>query len=403
MPPLRPSLRAAPFLGLLFILPFSGTVAFRLLCLLGVLIVTALEWRKIRFPPTPVLQPYLGWAVLALIATILSTDLAVSTGEFKNEIGYVTIALIGFLGFVRAEADLDLALDALAVSALAMVGLATFSKLQGGPWPTDSHHGGVGDYSSYFVYIAPLLVWWLWRRSRPWLYVVVLPIAALIFFSILWSGNRMAFVSFAVELMVAAWLLLPTYRRRLYALIMPLLVIGALYIVVSLSPSEKPDATGYWQKTQVIVTTDVRWQIWDCAASRIAASPWFGAGFGRNISAQALDKHCDAEWSGAYHAHNVFLDAGLQVGVAGIVILAWLFFAIGRQFWRHAQSPHAELRQVGIVGLVFLVGLISKNQTDDFLIRHHSLLFWSLIGLLLGYARLVQARDLPGNHRKPPA
>lgn len=393
MPPLPPSLRAAPFLGLLFILPFIGTTAFRLFCLLGVLIVTAMEWRRIQLPPSSILRPYLAWGLLALTASILSTESSLSIREFKNEIGYTTIALIGFLGFVREERDLDLALKALIASALGMVALAVVSKLQGGPWPMDAHHGGVGDYSSFFVYVAPLLAWWVWQTGRIWVYVVAAPIGGLMLVSVMWTDNRMAIISFSIELMVLAGLLLSGKWRRLYLLSIAFLAVGILFGTTSLSPLKTAGAADAWAHFEQAIHEDPRWEIWQCATSRIASSPWMGAGFGRHLAAQALADHCDAAWTGAYHAHNVFLDAGVQLGVPGMIVLGWLFFALGQRFWRYYQSPEPRIRAVGVVGLGFLIGLITKNQTDDFLIRHHSLLLWAIVGLLIGYGERLSDPD----------
>mgnify|MGYP006866175926 CR=1 FL=1 len=51
----------------------------------------------------------------------------------------------------------------------------------------------------------------------------------------------------------------------------------------------------------------------------------------------------------------------------------------------------AVLLAVGAAGLALVVGVVAKNMTDDFFVRHNALLFWSLTGAALGttLARLV--------------
>src|SRR5205085_1227266 len=85
------------------------------------------------------------------------------------------------------------------------------------------------------------------------------------------------------------------------------------------------------------------------------------------------------------HAHNVFIDVGIELGAVGLAIfiamLAMLAIAYGRIAANAATAP------LGVLGLAILTGFVVKNLTDDFMHRHNALVFWALNGMLLGLAR----------------
>jgi hypothetical protein len=68
-------------------------------------------------------------------------------------------------------------------------------------------------------------------------------------------------------------------------------------------------------------------------------------------------------------------------------------------FSRLANSRDARTAAVGATGLALVVGVIAKNMTDDFFVRHNALLFWSLTGAALG---ATSARTLRGPAADPP-
>lgn len=384
---------ATPFLGLLLVLPFGHTVALRLLCLLGILAVTIFQWRQLRLPDKAILTPYLSWIALVLLATVLSSAPDISVKEFKNEILYTLIAFIGFLTFARSERQLDAGLSALVVSALTLTIAASVSLLtSGGSWQSDALPGGVGDYSSYFVYVTPLLVWWVTRQQSPWLRRLAVPIGILMLLTVLMTENRMALISLALEATVFCALVANARWRRLIYLAIPAILISAFLAAVLIKVPPNLDDHNAVEKIESVTSSDPRWQLWSCASERIASNPWMGYGFGRSLSADALAESCGQEQIGEFHAHNVFLDAGVQMGLPGMLALIWLFVAIGRRYWGYTRSDNDQLRQIGIVGLLFIVGVVSKNLTDDFLVRHHSLLFWAITGMLLGLGERLRGQ-----------
>jgi len=85
---MKPWLRLLPFAVFLFILPFPGTVALRLLGLGMGLILCAWTWHKEGFPQVPAWTAILLWGGCALLSLATAIDPGYSLGEIKNEVGY---------------------------------------------------------------------------------------------------------------------------------------------------------------------------------------------------------------------------------------------------------------------------------------------------------------------------
>jgi O-antigen ligase len=83
----------------------------------------------------------------------------------------------------------------------------------------------------------------------------------------------------------------------------------------------------------------------------------------------------------------MFLNYALQLGIGGVLVLVILLGAVGREFWRLYRHDDPTVSLVGLAGIAMLIGFIAKNMTDDFFVRQNSLMFWSVVGLSLGYGR----------------
>jgi O-antigen ligase len=134
------------------------------------------------------------------------------------------------------------------------------------------------------------------------------------------------------------------------------------------------------------VEGDLRPRIWARAAERFRDAPWLGHGFGREILAPSFVPITprNTDHPEIRHAHNVFLDVALQLGIAGLAIFVALLLALAREYRHFLADP--RVAPLGIMGLAVLAGFLVKNLTDDFFYRHNSLLFWAINGMLLGLA-----------------
>jgi O-antigen ligase len=133
------------------------------------------------------------------------------------------------------------------------------------------------------------------------------------------------------------------------------------------------------------VAGDVRLSVWPKAAVRIIEHPLIGAGLGRQAMRKAYPELVPDEDTQVWHAHNMFLNAGISMGLPGIAALVFVFGAFFAAYLRlagKAQRPVVQL--IGIAGVLMLVGILGRNLTNDFFVRDGALLFWALNGALLG-------------------
>lgn len=384
----------------LLVVPFAGSAGVRggLLVLAAVALCMRLRARfaqlRERFPRA-VLVLFGAWAALAVASAAWSRDRAYTISELKPEVLYPALALAFF--FLASRADRWRAWWIALVAGTALAAAA--SPLLGAlPFAISRHavDGGPGPLSTHLVLVTPLLFAMVWHK--PWGRDQA-PLALIVALALLvaagwFTANRMIWAALGAELLtgIAAW----RASARLGAvpersLPRVTLAVGILFVVAfATSVIERNDkAFRIASPAASQVERDLRPRIWAVAAERFREAPLLGHGFGREILASSFIPITPRQHPEIRHAHNVFLDVALQLGVAGFAIFAALLIALGREYRHFLADP--RLAPLGIMGLAVLAGFIVKNLTDDFLYRHNALLFWAVNGMLLGLAR--NARD----------
>ncbi len=367
-----------PFALLLVILPYPGTVAARLLLLLISFFVAA-TW---HFRAEPAMRAVLPckpalvlWWVVSFASLSYAVDPAYSLGELKNELGYALLALSAFFVVGQRRDTALFALRALAGGVAILCGWATATWIgEGFGWNRMGGHGDIGIVATYVVTVLPPLFWIVaddpapaWRRAGWGLVALAMFIAAI-------TEQRAAWLAIGVETAMIVALLARAGRiplsRRQVVLAGGVLLAAASGAVLSYS---------YFRQGNVVALgTDTRMAFWPTVLATIAAHPLAGAGFGRQSMKIAYPHLIPGFNPELWHAHNVFLNYGLALGVPGMIALFALFAAWGRLFWRYAGTA------AGIAGCALVAGVVVRNQFNDFFMRDMSLLFWALCGLFAG-------------------
>jgi O-antigen ligase len=133
---------------------------------------------------------------------------------------------------------------------------------------------------------------------------------------------------------------------------------------------------------------DPRLAIWPKVAEHIEQKPWTGYGFGRGLLRGSLPG--EAKDDLAWHAHNLFLDLALQLGIPGVLLLLALIAATVREGLRLTLDRNDAAAACGIALIAVVAGMIVRNTTDVLLVRQNALLYWGLVGVLLAWG--VQRR-----------
>lgn len=388
------------YLGLalfLLILPTNHTMALRMIFLITGLLAAWIMYRRHGMPPLPIRWPLMAWVGLAFISLSWSEMPAFSLGEIKSEIGYGMAAFFSFFILTLGSKTLRLWLH-VAVASLAL----TLLLASGERWwwrPEDPElwkivHG-YASYSTYLTTVGSVLVLWLaFARARLRLAGFVLLAAYFLMAYLL--GNRMHWLSLAAALAVFvalyAWRLHKRPREFARKVLPPLagiVVCGVLFVMAASQKSVdyiRPQASSTTAEHLVeTFTKSERLYMWAYWIERIKERPLTGVGFGRDLPHWVYEQPKDWHYLYFAHAHNIVLDYGVQLGIPGIAVLLWLFGAIAWRFFRYTRSRDENVFLVGTTGLALVIAFFSKNMADELFWRTDALVFWSFVGMLLGY------------------
>ena len=398
------SLVAATF-AFLFLAPFAGSAGLRagLLTVSGLLLLARARDLRPLAPSLPlaVLAAFAAWALLATLSLAWSVDRAYTRGELKSEILYPAMALAIFYAAaaLRPERWRPWWAALLAGSATTFAGLALQDLL---PFALTRHSvlEQRGPWSTHLVLIAPLLFILGW--PRPWgaerpAWVQAIALAVLL--AAAWAThNRMVWIAFGVQLVLAmaAWRVTPAMAPPRIRDLRRMTVAAALVVAVAFAAALVERNERFFGAQAPVMTSferDLRPKIWSTALEQIRQAPWLGHGFGREIVASAFVPLTPrvADHPEIRHAHNVFLDVAIELGVVGLVTLVALLLMLVREYRGFLRRP--DVAPLGVLGLTLIAGFVVKNLTDDFMHRHNALVFWAVNGMLLGLGRTARRAD----------
>lgn len=384
-------LRYLPLGIFLVSLPFAHTVALRLYMLLFALLIALVVTARGKGPPyIPLKLPFALWTAMALASLAWSARPMYSLREIWNEIGYSVVAFLVCYTMVASERAWRLYLGSLVASfvAVSIVGLCWFAI--GFNQVDNAPHGGIGHYTTYLVTILPLLmVYALGAARRRFSENVLRPLVPLL---VLVDGfatpNRAFWPAIIVTTVIFAllYVLHPRFARfRTKALSLAAVIVIMAAIAFTASLQHRATKVPAGESVVEALADDPRLPLWAHVVTMIEQRPLTGGGFGRGVYGKELNEHFATVE--IWHGHNMFLNYALQLGIGGVLVLLILLGAVGREFWRLYRADDRETSLVGLAGIAMLIGFIAKNMTDDFFVRQNSLMFWSVVGLSLGYGR----------------
>lgn len=376
--------------GLLVMLPFSHTTAMiRLLLGVGLAAAVALAWRRrgaVRERLPPFALPLLAWALWCVASLAWSVDPALTRSELRGELLYIAAALF----MVRCAMPLGeaerLLLPSAGAACVALGLLALACALTGTP---SRFHPGAGYISSTVLVMFPVACV---AAMAPGLGVAPRRIGVAMVVALLAAGlttfNRTLGPALALEVVLVAVLL--NGRGLLLRRLAWVLAAAVLFAVLQAGVAHVARFTGEGVAAHAELD-DPRPALWSHVTERIAEAPLTGRGYGREILAQDLrDTFANPLVT---HAHNVFLDAGVQLGIPGIILLAALFASIAWAGFTYARSKDRIARACGTALVALVAGTVTRNLSDDLWVRQNALLFWIVAAALAGLAqrRLRQA------------
>lgn len=371
---------------------FSHTVAARLTLLGTGVVLAAISLARSRDlrPLPPIWIAFALWAGWAALSIAWSVDAERSEKEWRNEVVYTGLGM--WVCYIAAQARqaprilLSLAgAGAILVCLTAIVyfarGYATY-YLQG-------PHGGPGNHSAAVLTLMPCALaacWHAWRAHWPrWTLALAAGCVLLLFASAYTTLNRTVWIGLAFEVVLFAVLVvrrlrLPAPQAYKVLIAVALASVAAAAAIVFDVQAERQKFGGH------PILQDTRLVLWPEILERAAARPLTGYGFGRGLLGHSLQDELHSVDPFLWHAHNLFLEAMVQTGLPGMLLLIGLLAAIARAGWRLTKEADDAAAACGIALLGVLAGMLMRNMTDSLLVRQNALLFWAVTGALLGLA-----------------
>jgi O-antigen ligase len=391
----------------LFAAPIAGSAGTRATTLIVAAIALAFSrrWREAMVKaPRMAIALITSWFLLAAMSLGWSIDPRETLAELRAEALYGALAFGVF--FLLATDERRWRAWWLALIAGTLFSFAA-SKLQGltgiALWrnPPD---GGVGAYSTHLVLIAPFLVALAWPRpwgfgSKAWILVaslIVLLVAGWTTRESWTTPNRIVWPSFGVVFLAAILAGRKAAARPAETTTALKLIVAATGVVLAFAfiasivaknerfyPND-PDLAAS-------VERDLRPRLWAIGWEKWKDAPWLGHGFGRDLLDASFlpETPRGVSHPPITHAHNAFLNIGLQLGIVGAILFGAVLAAFAREYAAALSQPAASA--LGVIGLALLAGFVTKNLTDDFLHRHNAQVFWALNGMLLGFSARARA------------
>lgn len=382
-------------LTLIVIMPMEAITAAREMAMVGAALFLFLhlwlsndrQWRS-----TVLLWPWVLYALAAVLSLLSAVDPAYSLKELRAEVLKGVILFYTGVHFIRAEEHVKQVWGALMTGAGLMGFFAVLLFLvQGGSLlhhflRAGSLHSGYGGFATYLVTVWPFVLLAPRAFDMPRLRPVWMGLIAIIAFSGYLTFSRAVWIGMLMELGLV--LVILSRRRLRTALAGCLVSLALLTAAVCLVPGASHGER--WSQllkdpAKIGGTAGDLIAVWGHSLEHIAEQPFKGIGLGRHSFSKAFPEFRAAHQPLLWHAHNMFIELTLQMGLQGLIAILWAFIALLVVLWPHA--PPARGDTVGLFGAaaaLMVVGFSVRNLTDDFFVDDSGFLLWLLAGLALG-------------------
>lgn len=382
-----------------FSLPIPNTIVIRNSAFLFLCLATVARHMALKNWPKAELATAWGlYAVVALFSCVYAISPEESLREVRVEIFYTFIVFTLAISWFQTNRWLTAFFLLAAIANLTFVSISlciagfdkSFHQLLLLPgWAR------TGFDTNYLLPAMPIIAYLLinqWRQGHV-LRVTALSTLLLGDLTAIFLGfNRQALVSIVAGILCGAFLLRKHLSRKHVALAAcGLALLAGLFVAQMMRRGISSESAA--TTVQTAVTQDVRWQLWKFSLSKIAENPLAGGGIGRPVFRKLYPEFMPED-PNLWHAHNMIINKGIQMGIPGMVAFLFLWFSLWRAFAAHL-SEQGQSRELAIVGITTLVMVFLKNMTDDFFLRDAALWFWLVSGVILGSLRSLQVREGP--------
>ncbi len=351
---------------------------------------------------------WIMWGILILLAVIslfYSTDFAYSLSTIRRELGKGLMMFFIGLHIIAQPPALAKTWRVLLLG-LVLMSLAgliiSIPSLQHSGWSlaftrTFRAASLTMDYGHFAAYLAITFPYLLlaplafaWRGRARWiLWGLALGLALLAAY---FTFTRILWLCLPLSALLYGWLMVR--RRMRLVLAGAVLAAMALFIFVALpyhshgekweNAMEDPSAVGG--------TAGDLAKIWIFVIEKTKEHPLHGVGFGKLSFLKAYPEFVEATQPLLQHAHNIFADYLVQMGLPGAAALILFLLLLAARLWPHAPPASGDVPGAFRLATLIMMGsYILRSQVDEYFIDEPALLFWLLMGLSLK-SRLMPAK-----------
>lgn len=350
------------------------------------------NWHPIQ---TPLDRAWAIYGVCALISLLTAVDFIHSLDQFRGEYIKNFLLFLLVIQFVTTKKRAKVVLMGVLAGNVLMVsyGILEFIINEGSlisrvTAPAQSGWGSLqgrgGAYSAYLITVFPFLVWLVFYRKKMWVQLMAIVLVGANLFSLYITFQRGALVAlFALILAVIIITPLKGYFKLVgFFFWLVAAITLAWFVPRGLSSDFKNMTTFNKAVENPEQFINVRFEIWHYSIGYLIKNPFKGCGFGR-ASLNKKYPYYKTRGRGFWHAHNMFLNIGLELGVQGLVAFCYLLasvFWIGLEGYRKSK-PDTLSHFLGGSLMLMVIAVTFRNMFDDFFVDDTALLFWFLCGL----------------------
>jgi O-antigen ligase len=400
--------------GYVFILPIAHTTTIREIFFFSLLFITLFHFFiKKEKTNIPLLKPWIIYLLVSVFSLFYAIDKIYSFNEIKNEIIYSLIIIWIISSWIKKEEDFKWLVKILIIGNIFLVSASLIDviiqliKSNELPMQTAPFKIGVGKFSSYIILIVPFIfvqaIFYLKNNLNKAFLLFFLLI--LNFFALYLTANRMAWFALFAQLILIIYLLnrykvFHSTKKSIFFIFIVLLILIIVFNFITMhnrannfiSEHNNFNYERVINKIQNSLFDDPRIKIWKVAINNIKENPLGGGGFGREAF-KLLNPEFTKIQPFGWHAHNMFLNKGVQMGIPGIVGFIILFIMVIKEIYHTCNKikDNKELIIYPVAGIVMIAGVIIKNLTDDFFVRDHAWLFWLIVaGIIKAFGKIEQ-------------
>ena len=415
---------ATPFL--LFPASFLPGTLLALMLIAAIWLAPLLFARKPLPPTTPLHLVLILFCVMLIISTLVTADPALTLPKITNILLGLTLwrmlilwnkqrpflpratflfimigsgfTLIGILNadwVAKAPSQIDLLQNIVTQRSWQVFALA---GAESGIHPNQV----AGVIMLYLPLLFSLGIGWLWQRpDRRWLWLCLTAVILITAIALLFTQSRSGWLGFSAGLfaLLLLWAIILS-PSRLRTTLWITLSVAFLIGLITIAQVGSEGFQLFWnepqQETIIGSTTTISYRqaIWPTALQAIGDFAFTGTGLGsfRQVARRLYPISISTDFDIA-HAHNVFFQVALDMGIPGLIAYLALLLIAVTLCWQAARC-NMELRPYALGFLAGLIAFHIYGLTDTIALgAKPGLLFWWLLGLITTLPQILQLSD----------